>query len=67
MCEFCNDPASNNNANRDALHQDFAGFFSSTAIEAAVQQANNKNASRTTANTTAEDDDEGEGDDSDGT
>lgn len=38
MCEFCNDPNSQN-TNRDIFHQDFAGFFSADAIEAAVRQA----------------------------
>jgi hypothetical protein len=38
MCEFCNVPGSN--TNRDASHQDFAGFFSADAIEAAVRQVN---------------------------
>ena len=37
MCEFCNLPG--NKSNRDALHSDFAGFFSADAIEAAVRQA----------------------------
>lgn len=38
MCEFCNNPA--DQKNRDATHLDFAGFFSSEAIDAAVRQAN---------------------------
>ncbi|KAG7353481.1 hypothetical protein IV203_002836 [Nitzschia inconspicua] len=39
MCEFCNFPNQQANANRDAFHSDFAGFFSADAIEAAVRQA----------------------------
>jgi len=38
MCEFCSLPLSNDE--REALHQDFAGFFSSAAIDAAVKEAN---------------------------
>ena len=48
MCEFCLFPSSN--ANRDAQHSDFAGFFSADAIEAAVRQAN---AHRTTTSSNA--------------
>lgn len=39
MCEFCLDPNTNRRRNRDSFHADFAGFFSSQAIEAAVRQA----------------------------
>ena len=35
MCEFCNNPF----GNRDAQHVEFAGFFTVDAIEAAVRQA----------------------------
>ena len=55
MCEFCNNPY----ANRDANHVDFAGFFSAEAIEAAVAQARAERGN-------AEDGDSGD-DDSDGT
>jgi hypothetical protein len=62
MCEFCNVPG--NNTNRDASHQDFAGFFSADAIEAAVRQVNQVNASHPSE----QDDDSPESDDdSDGT
>jgi hypothetical protein len=35
MCEYCNNPFSN----KDAQHVEFAGFFSAAAIDAAVRQA----------------------------
>jgi hypothetical protein len=56
MCEFCNDPQSNEN--RDASHQDFAGFFSADAIDLAVQQAN---ASRQPDDESAESDEDSDG------
>jgi len=40
MCEFCSiGPTSNKD--RDASNPDFAGFFSTAAIEAAVRHAQN--------------------------
>jgi hypothetical protein len=36
MCEYCNNPFA---SNKDAQRVEFAGFFSSEAIDAAVQQA----------------------------
>ena len=53
MCEFCLDPSSSQD--RDRAHQDFAGFFSADAIEAAVRQA------------AAMKDEQDDGEDSDGT
>jgi len=40
MCEFCSLGPSSNALDRDADHSDFAGFFSSAAIEEALKQAN---------------------------
>jgi hypothetical protein len=60
MCEFCLFPAG---GDRDVQHNDFAGFFSPDAINAAVQQANVK---RRTVNED-EDEDEDSDDDTDGT
>ena len=41
MCEFCmSGPNANNSNDPDADYVEFAGFFSSDAIEAAVRQAN---------------------------
>lgn len=59
MCEFCLFPTG---GDRDAQHSDFAGFFSSEAIETAVRQAN---ANR--QQSSQDDDDEQGDDDSDGT
>ena len=56
MCEFCNDPRQQNN--RDIFHQDFAGFFSSDAIDAAVRQAR-RNAGASTSDIKEDDDDDG--------
>ena len=53
MCEFCNIPVDQNN--RDALHPDFAGFFSAEAIEAVVRQAN----AASSSNEENDDDDDG--------
>jgi hypothetical protein len=36
MCEYCNNPFA---SNKDAQRVEFAGFFSSEAIDAAVRQA----------------------------
>jgi NaMN:DMB phosphoribosyltransferase len=49
MCEFCNNPFSTA-TNKDAQHIEFAGFFSSAAIDAAIRQA--QAATSTTAATT---------------
>jgi hypothetical protein len=68
MCEFCNNPF--DTTNKDSKHIEFAGFFSTDAINAAVsqaiasrkQQVNNKN------NSDDDDDDESTNDnESDGT
>lgn len=40
MCEFCSFGPSSSGADRDATNNDFAGFFSASAIEAAVRLAN---------------------------
>ena len=55
MCQFCLNP--NQSGDRDADHIDFAGFFSSDAIDQAVRQAN--------ANRENEESKEGDGDDDD--
>ena len=39
MCEFCLDPTSPG-VDKDSKHQDFAGFFCATAIEAAIGSVN---------------------------
>jgi hypothetical protein len=67
MCEFCNVPGSN--TNRDASHQDFAGFFSADAIEAAVRQVSNTNNNASHPSSESDDDDDSpeSDDDSDGT
>jgi hypothetical protein len=57
MCEFCNVPGSN--TNRDASHQDFAGFFSADAIEAAVRQVNASHPSQNDDSTESDEDSDG--------
>lgn len=39
MCEFCSFGPNTNNQDQDSSHPDFAGFFSASAIEAAVRHA----------------------------
>lgn len=66
MCEFCLAP--NSKQDRDANHVDFAGFFSPSAIEAAVRQANNNAIRQAQPNeTSSSDDEDGDDDDTDGT
>ena len=61
MCEFCSfGPNSNNIHGRDTSNPSFAGFFSSDAIEAAIQKvsiSSKKNASN--SNNDDDDDDDG--------
>jgi hypothetical protein len=57
MCESCNNPFASNN--KDAQHVEFAGFFSSAAINAAVRKAKQHDAS--------DDAGDSDSDDSDGT
>lgn len=40
MCEFCSFGPSSHRVDRDSTQADFAGFFSTAAIEAAVRLAN---------------------------
>ena len=69
MCEFCNNPLSNNKQNdKDAQHVEFAGFFSSDAIDAAIRQtAAAATKSRQDASASDDDDDAASDEDSDGT
>ena len=62
MCEFCLGGVPNN-SNRDAIHPDFAGFFSDAAIQSAVAAARRRGGQ---ASSEAADDDDGDAD-SDGT
>jgi hypothetical protein len=55
MCEFCNNPFSTA-TNKDAQHIEFAGFFSSEAIDAVIRQA--AQAAAATTNTVEADSDE---------
>ena len=67
MCEFCNNPLSNKQNDKDARHVEFAGFFSSDAIDAAIRQTAAA-ATKSRQDASASDDDDAASDeDSDGT
>eukprot|EP00525_Craspedostauros_australis_P012377 CAMPEP_0198109898 /NCGR_PEP_ID=MMETSP1442-20131203/1937_1 /TAXON_ID= /ORGANISM="Craspedostauros australis, Strain CCMP3328" /LENGTH=251 /DNA_ID=CAMNT_0043765739 /DNA_START=84 /DNA_END=840 /DNA_ORIENTATION=+ len=65
MCEFCANPFGPPGGNQDAVHHEFAGFFSDSAIEAALQQS--QAISRASRNGQGDDEDAEGDEDDDGT
>jgi hypothetical protein len=63
MCEFCRNPSSNSDAN----HIDFQGFFSASAIEAAVSTAARQSRRKIASNEDEDAANDDGDDDSDGT
>ena len=62
MCDFCSFGPNSNQNDKDSLNCDFAGFFSSDAINAAISQSQVRR-----RNDTQDDDDESDDEDEDGT
>jgi hypothetical protein len=62
MCEYCNNPFA---SNKDAQRVEFAGFFSSEAIDAAVRQAAIRRSDASQGND--DDDEDSSSESSDGT
>jgi hypothetical protein len=64
MCEYCSNPFGSKGTNSDSQHIEFAGFFSTDAINAAVQKAL---ASRKQLGNDTDDDESSNDNESDGT